>query len=72
MPGLRHQGQRHDAAGGVGVCGVEDGFGTQHGVELVRDVFQLGGDLLEAEADFFDGAGVFAGFGGGDALCERT
>jgi hypothetical protein len=45
------------ATGGVGVGGVEDGFGAQHRVELVRDVFQLVGDLLEAEADFLGGAG---------------
>lgn len=41
-------------------------------VELVRDVFQLGGDLLDAEAELLDGAGVFTGFGGGDAVGERA
>ena len=72
MLGLGDQGERDNAAGGVGVGRVEDGFGTQHRVELVRDVFQLGGDLLEAEAQFLDGAGVVAGFGGGDAVGERA
>lgn len=39
--GLGAQGQRGDAAGGVGVGEVDDGFPAQRWVKLVGDVFQL-------------------------------
>lgn len=44
--GLRHQRQRHDAAGRVRVGGVEDGSRAEDWIQLGGDVAQLRGYLL--------------------------